>query len=105
MTLQQFDAKLKEACPGLVFELAAPKGLTRYVVWHRYGRNSIFGDNRNQLDTPKVQIDVISNDYYDLLVEDVTVALWMMDLPYEIISEGYDDDYAAYRTILQLVVV
>jgi len=28
-----------------------------------------------------------------------------MSLPYEIISEGYDDEYAAYRTILQLVVI
>ena len=105
MTLQQFDTKLKEACPGLVYELAAPKGKTRYVVWHRYGRSSTYGDDRNQLDMPKVQIDIISNDYYDLLAEDVAVALWTMDLPYEIISEGYDDDYAAYRTILQLVVV
>ena len=105
MTLQEFDANLKEACPGLVFELAAPKDKPRYVVWHRYGRSSTYGDDRNQLDMPKVQIDIISNDYHDLLAEDVAVALWMMDQSYEIISEGYDDNYAAYRTIYQLVVV
>jgi hypothetical protein len=29
----------------------------------------------------------------------------MMDLPYSIESEGYDDDYADLRTILQLVVI
>lgn len=105
MTLQEFDANLKEACPGLVFELAAPKDKTRYVVWHRYGRSSTYGDDRNQLDMPKVQIDIVSNDKDDILVDDVAVALWMMDLPYEIISEGYDDEHSACRTILQLVVV
>lgn len=105
MTLQDFDAKLKEAAPGLVFELAAPQDLRRYVVWHRYGRSSSYGDDVNQIDAPKVQIDVITNDYYDVLADDVMIALCMMNLPYAIISEGYDDDYAAYRTILQLVVV
>lgn len=105
MTLQTFDANLKAACPGRVFELAAPAEMTRYAVWHRYGRNSTYGDNRNQLDIPKVQIDIISDTLDDLLVDDISAALWMMDLPYEVVSEGYDDDYAAYRTILQLVVV
>lgn len=104
MTLKAFSDKLKEQLPGLVYELAAPDGLRRYVVWHRYGRSSTYGDDRNQLDLPKVQIDIISNDYYDLLAEDVAVALWMMDLPYQVISEGYDDEYEAYRTIYQLVV-
>lgn len=105
MTLQEFDAKLKEACPGLVFELAAPQNAERFVVWHRYGRSSTYGDDRNQLDAPKVQIDIVSNDKDDILVNDVCVALWLMDLPYSVESEGYDDDYAAYRTILQLVVI
>lgn len=105
MTLQEFDSKLKDSCPGLVFELAAPKDADRYAVWHRYGRSSTYGDDRNQLDVPKVQIDIISNDKDDILVDDVLAALWIMDLPYSIESEGYDDDYAAYRTILQLVVI
>lgn len=105
MTLPDFDANLKAACPGLVFELAAPVGLERYAVWHRYGRGSTYGDNRNQLDVPKVQIDIITNNLDDTLVDDITAALWLMDLPYEVVSEGYDDDYAAYRVILQLVVV
>ena len=105
MTLQEFDANLKKQCPDLVFELSAPEKLRRYVVWHRYGYRSTYGDDQNQLDLPKVQIDIITNDYYDLLAEDVAIALIMMHLPYEVISEGYDDDYAAYRTILQLVVM
>ena len=105
MTLQEFDAGLKKMCPDLVFELSAPKNARRYVVWHRYGRSSTYGDDRNQMDAPKVQIDIITNDYFDILADDVAIALYMMDLPYEVISEGYDDDYAAYRTILQLVVI
>lgn len=105
MTLQEFDAGLKTAASGIVFELAAPVGLERYAVWHRYNRSSIHGDNRNQLDVPKVQIDIITNNLDNTLVDDITAALWLMDLPYEVVSEGYDDDYAAYRVILQLVVV
>ena len=101
MTLQQFDANLKAAFAD-TYETAAPKGKQRYVVWHRYGRNSVFGDNRNQLDVPKIQIDIVTNIPNDLLVDDICAALWMMDLTYSVESEGYDDDYAAYRTILQL---
>ena len=104
MTLQQFEAGLKKACTE-VYETAAPQNATRYVIWHRYGRSSLFGDNRNQVDAPKVQLDIVTNNPNDFLVDDITAALWMMDLPYSVESEGYDDEYAAWRTILQLVVV
>ena len=55
MTLQQFEEGLKAAAPGLVYELAGPKGIHRYVCWHRYGAGSVVGDNRNQIDAPRVQ--------------------------------------------------
>lgn len=104
MTLQQFEANLKEAAPDLVFHLAGPKGSHRYVCWHSYGRSSTHGDDRNQIDAPKVQIDIHTQSVSDTLVDDVCAALWLMDLPYEVVSEGYDDEYADLRTILQLVV-
>ena len=104
MTLQQFEAGLKEAFPD-VYESAAPKGKQRYVVWHRYGRSSSYGDDRNQIDAPKVQLDIVTNVRDDFMVDDILAALWMMDQPYSIVSEGYDDEYTAYRTIVQLVVV
>lgn len=104
MTLKEFDTKLKEAFSD-VYETAAPKGKLRYVVWHRYGRSSVFGDDRNQLDVPKVQIDIVTDVNNDTLVDDICAALWMMDLTYSVESEGYDDEYNAMRTILQLVVV
>lgn len=103
MTLQQFDEKLKEASRD-VYEIAAPQGKQRYVVWHRYGKTSLFGDNRNQADLPKVQIDIVTNLPNDSLADDICAALWMMELPYSVQSEGYEDELAAYRTILQLVV-
>lgn len=103
MTLQQFETNLKAVGPD-IYEIAAPQGKLRYVVWHRYGKSSYFGDNRNQADFPKVQIDIVTNLPNDTLADDVCAALWMMDLPYSVQSEGYDDDLAAYRTILQLVV-
>lgn len=103
MTLKEFDGNLKGAFPD-VYSHAAPKGKQRYVVWHQYGRSSVYGDNRNQIDATKVQIDIVSNIIDDPLVDDIAAALWLMDLTYTVISEGYDDEYAAYRTILQLVV-
>jgi hypothetical protein len=104
MTLQQFENNLKTACPE-TYELAAPQGAKRYVVWHRYGASSSFGDDRNVLDLPKVQLDIITNVEHDMLVDEICAALWEMDLTYSIQSEGYDPEYNAYRTILQLAVV
>lgn len=104
MTLQEFEAGLKGACPE-TYRDAAPKGAQRYVVWAAYGRDSVFGDDRNQLDAPKVQLDIVSNRCEDALVDDVCAALWMLDLTYTVVSEGYDPDYNGYRTILQLVVI
>ncbi len=104
MTLQQFEAGLKAACAE-TYELAAPEGASRYVVWARYGTSPVFGDNRNVLGIPKVQIDIISGTEDDFLVEDVCAALWTMGLSYSIESEGYDPEYNAFRTILQLEVV
>lgn len=105
MTLQDFDDKLKAACPGLVHELAAPKGAVRFAVWHQYGCGSTYGDDCNQIDAPKVQIDIHTQHSDDMLADEVCAALWEMGLPYSIQSVGYDDDYADIRTILQLVVI
>lgn len=104
MTLKEFDVNLKAAFAD-TYETAAPKGKQRYVVWQRYGRSHVFGDDRNQVDAPKVQIDIVTNIPDDTMVDDVLAALWLMDIPYSIQSEGYEDELAAYRTILQLVVV
>lgn len=104
MTLHEFDTALKAAFAD-TYETAAPKGKTRYVVWHRYGRSSLIGDDRNQLDAPRVQIDIVTNVQDDTLVDEICAALWLLDLPYTVESDGYDDEYTAYRTILQLVVV
>lgn len=104
MTLQEFEASLKEAVPE-TYNLQAPAGAVRYVAWHPYSASSVRGDDRNQLDAPKVQLDIVYQSTQDTIVDDVLAALWLMDLPYEIISEGYDPDYAAMRAILQLVVI
>lgn len=104
MTLQEFEASLKEAVPE-TYNLQAPAGAVRYVTWHTYSASSVRGDDRNQLDAPKVQLDIVYQSTQDTIVDDVLAALWLMDLPYEITSEGYDPDYAAMRAILQLVVI
>lgn len=104
MTLQEFDAALKIVCPE-TYEIAAPQSAQRYVVWHRYGANSSYGDDHNVLDLPKVQIDIVTNVAGDFLADDICAALWLANLPYSVVSDGYDPDYNANRTILQLVVI
>lgn len=104
MTLREFDAALKARCSD-VYELAAPKGLQQYAVWHKYGVQHAFGDDRNAADLPRVQIDILSQQNDSIYAEDICAALWGMDIPYMVVSDGYDPDYNAYRTILQLVVI
>lgn len=100
MTLQEFERRLKEVCDN-VYELAAPEKERRYVVWHQYGRQHLHGDNRNVLDVPKVQLDIVTNRKSDFLVDDVCAVLWALDLPYTVISEGYAPEYNCFRTVLQ----
>ena len=104
MTLSDFHNSLKSYIPE-TYELTAPVNVRRYVVWHIYGRHPLYGDNRNVMDVPKVQIDIFTDQYPDTLADDVTAALFLLGLSYSIQSEGYDHDYNAYRTILQLEVV
>lgn len=101
MTLQEFENGLKAAVRE-TYNLAAPQGAKRYVVWHRYGMKPIHADDRNIMHIPKVQIDIVTNNQLDTIADDIFGALWMMDLSYDIISDGYDPDYNAFRTILQL---
>jgi hypothetical protein len=104
MTLQKFRENLKAAHPD-IYETAAPKNLQTYAVWHRYGRSPIFGDDRNQAEGTKIQIDILTPSYDHILIDSVASALWLMDIPYSVESEGYEDELNAYRTILQMVVV
>ena len=104
MTLQEFENKLKLVSDD-VYESAAPANLQNFVVWSKYGTQSGFGDDCNLLGLPKVQLGIVTQTRDAFLTDDILAALWAMNLPYSIQSEGYDPDYNAYRTILQVVVI
>lgn len=104
MTLQEFDTALK-GWSADIYELAAPKGLMEYAVWHKYGTQSSFADDRNAVGLPKVQIDIFSQQRDNIFAENICTALEALSLPFSIVSEEYDPEYSAYRTILQLVVI
>lgn len=104
MTLQQFEQLLKQVCPE-TYELAAPKGVPRFVVWHTYGYTHMYGDDGNLVDLPKIQLDIVTNRKNDSLAGDICYALYQHCIAYSVQSEGYDPDYNAYRMILQLVVI
>lgn len=104
MTLQEFENNLKQVSDD-VYETAAPPNKVNYVVWNKYGTQSGFGDDCNLMGLPKVQLDIITQTRDSILAEDILAALWAMNLPYSVQSEGYDPDYNAFRTILQVVVI
>lgn len=103
MTLQEFEANLKQA-HSETYETAAPMNAMDYVVWSKYGTQSGFGDDCNLFGLPKVQIDIVTQTRDSIIADDIMAALWAMNLPYSVQSEGYDPDYNAFRTILQVVV-
>lgn len=104
MTLQEFETQLRKACED-TYETAAPKGKLDYVVWQRYGTQPGFGDDCNLFGLPKVQIDIVTQTRDSIIADDVMAALWAMNLPYSVQSEGYDHEYNAFRTILQVVMI
>lgn len=103
MTLQELENALKAVCPA-TYELAAPKGALRYIVWHRYFWHFIEGDDSKQLRVPKIQLDIISQTNGDPIFDDVLDTLDELQQNYDIIEYGYDQEYAAIRMIVQLVV-
>lgn len=103
MTLQDLEAALKDVCPE-TYELMAPAGATRAVVWHSYGASHLSADDSTLLDVPKVQLDIFYQDLADYLVEDVKDVLRSLYLPYEVQDDSYDDEYALRRCIIQLEV-
>ncbi|MBQ9685053.1 MAG: hypothetical protein IJV41_00705 [Oscillospiraceae bacterium] len=105
MTVSTLDTALRAAAPGKIFELAAPEGATEYAVWHEYAPRTLTGDDAVQLEAPRVQIDVIWQRRGSTLLRTVKDTLTALELPYEVISHGYDDAWSAMRCILQLEVV
>lgn len=104
MTSQELEGRLRHLCPQ-TYQLAAPRDATRYIVIHEYGRDGVSGSDTTALTLPKVQLDIITQNLTDPLPEDVGALLEALCLPYEVIDVGYDDEYAAMRCIIQLVVV
>ena len=103
MTLQDLDSALRSVCPA-TYELAAPAGAARAIVWHCYGASHLLADDCTVVDVPKVQIDILYQQLDDSLAENVKEALRGLHLPYEVQDDSYDDEYALRRCILQLEV-
>ncbi len=104
MTLQSLEAELKTVCAD-VYELAAPPGLKQYIVYQTYGYKTVFGDDCNMVDAPQVQIDIIWQDLSGRLMYEVFSKLRSLHQPFIIVGNGYDDEYAAMRCTIELVVI
>lgn len=106
MTLEKLIALLQTVCPE-TYELAAPQGVKRYIVAHTYtnGR-SFYGNDQNLFDIEKVQLDILTQDKADTLPLDVCELLRTWCITYTLEEFGtYDDDWVAFRTIVQLELI
>ena len=83
----------------------APPGLSQYVVYQAYGFETVFGDDCNMIDAPKVQIDILWQSLPNSLMPSVLDKLRSLSQPFTVVGLGYDDEYAAMRCTLELVVV
>lgn len=92
---------LERVC-AKTFELEAPAGETRFIVISSYGTRPIIGDDAVRAEIRKVQLDICWQQPDDTLEEDVKNTLSAFLVPYSVQETGYDDDFAAMRTILQL---
>lgn len=104
MTLQQLIDAIAAVCAD-TYELALPKGRQRGVVWHAYGRQAIFGDDRRVLSIPRVHLDLLWQDAEDTLLDDVRSVLDEAALCYTEEDVFYDESYERLRCILQVTVV
>ena len=104
MTCSQLETALKTATAD-VYHLAAPEGLTEYVVWAEYNLTQIRGDDRAQIQIPRVQIDAYTQDDTPIeansFFQAVLGVLDAMELCYGVQECGYDPDAASMRLIIQ----
>ena len=104
MSIEAFKELIELVFPGKVFELAAPKGMREYAVWHEYAPRTLGGDNAVQLEVSRVQIDVIWQQDKTLL-KSIKKTLSDNGLFYEVVEHGFDDEWQSMRCILQLEVL
>lgn len=104
MTLDDLTQLLREVCAEC-YEVAAPSNQQRYIVYTPYTETAIQGDDTVCLAVTKVQIDVYTQEMCDRLASDVRRALTDAGWNYMEVASGYDDEFAACRTILQTWVV
>ncbi len=87
------------------YELEAPPGLTRYIVWHHYNDQRLHGDDQPVYRAERVQADVYWQRSGDPILTDVENVLSYFRLPYELQDIIWDDDRKLNRAIIQLTVV
>lgn len=104
MTLQNLEIELKTVCPD-TYELSAPPGLTRYIVYQQYGSELVCGDDTGLTDCPKVQIDLLWQRKGDSIVADVLELMRKLNQSFTVVEIFYDDEYASMRCIMELVLV
>lgn len=104
MTLTDLTTALTGVVPNC-YPDAAPAGVRPCVVYSVYGSRPVLGDDRNQMDILKVQLDLLTRSSLEPLIDTVTDVLWKLALPYSVQDMSYDPDYGCFRTILQTEVV
>lgn len=95
-----------EELTGVPADVIAPPDTPRFAVASAYGASSVYGDDANLLDIPKVQIDVYTQDTADELPDEVMALLQSWHLPYTVEALNvYDEETNRLRSIIQAEVI
>lgn len=87
---------------GVPADVIAPPDTPRFAVASAYGASSVYGDDANLLDVPRVQIDVYTQDPADELPDEVMELLQSWHLPYTVEALNvYDEETNRLRCIIQ----
>ena len=95
-----------EALTGVPADTIASPDTPRFAVASAYRASSVYGDDANILDIPKVQIDVYAQDTADDLLDQITALLQLWHLPYTVEALNvYDEETNRLRSIIQAEVI
>lgn len=96
-----------ETATGLVpYPFAGAPDEPRQIVYTVYSVSSLYADDLNILDVPKIQLDLWTQTPDDQLPDQVMTVLQSWHLPYTVeTSMMYDDETNRLRTIIQAEVL
>lgn len=99
MTSSAIQAVLEAVCED-TYHLAAPEGVTRFIVFGETGGQNVCAGNRVVATTTKFSVYVYTQDEDDALTAQVTAALDAAGIAFSAPAPGWDDERMTLVSII-----